>query len=249
MHPKRIVRVALAALVLGLAGCHASPGNEAAAPMQLKLYRVPPARAEAIGRALKDAFGARAQVSSPSPDALLVYAPVPAQDSIGDVIGALGRAAPDKAQPVQLRVRFWVIDGVPGDGPDDVGLKPLESSLVRLRKAFGPMHFIRDGTVSTMVAEGQGGLIQGPGDGGLSQTFHVQARTLRDERVDTALVYEFGASRIQTRVNAPLGQYLVLAQSAIPCRPHASSAPAPTCGSGGGLRLLVVRIDRANGPV
>lgn len=240
-----VAGTALLAMGVALAACQApaSSGKPAAESMELKLYEVPAAQTDTLRSALTLAMVSKASVSQAAPGQLLVYAPRSAQASIGAAIEALGKATPEPAPSVQLRVNFWVIDGEPGAGADDPSLKDLAGSLAVLRQTVGPLHFHLDQAAS-LVGNGDDGNSLTTGNGELTRLFESRATAIHGDTARLQLRYTDGNGSslhaLNTQVDATFGQYLLLAQAPGAC---AASVPA-NCPDKPALRLLVVRVDR-----
>lgn len=246
-----------AALVLALlAGCQAHPGSvpAQASEMTLKIYPVAPSQAPRLAAALGGVLDIRtARITAPAPDKLLVYAPGSAQASIGAALATLEKAPSDRDDSL-LQARFWVIDGSAGGGEDDAQLKSLEPALAPLRQALGPMQFRLDQAVSNTLGYDHLAVLSG-GDG---KVFGLEASPAQGDTVDLQVNYEDHAShdsgirKLSTRLDARLGQTIVLGQAPMPC-PHAEPIKGTRivqqslspCTRGATLRLLVLRVDAA----
>lgn len=240
-----VAGAALLAIGATLTACHApaSSGAPDAEAMELKLYDVPAAQSDALRSALAKAMANKASVSQAAPGQLLVYAPGDAQASIGAAIKALGKATPAPAPSVQLRVNFWVVDGVPGSGTDDPSLKDLAGSLATLRQTMGPLHFHLE-QAATLIGTSDDENTLATGNGAQTSIFRTRISAIHGDTAHLKLNYDdgngSGLRALDTRIDASMGQYLVLAQAPGAC---AATAPA-SCPDKPTLRVLVIRVDR-----
>jgi hypothetical protein len=236
-----------------LAGCQAASdhGSSTAPEMSLKIYQVPAAQTDRLRTALAGVFGdSTSRISVAAPGKLLIYAPRSAQASIGDALSSLEKA-PSQVDDIPLEAHFWVIDARQGQGPDDAQLKPLEPALTALRQTLGPMQFRLDQAVTNTL--GYGGPTRMTGSDG--KTFSLRARPLRKDAVDLQVEYQDAANRgsgiheLSTRIDARLGQTIVLGQAPIRCLQSpqtpgivATNNRTVSCGEDDTLRLLVLRL-------
>lgn len=248
--------LAIAAAGLMIAACqsggdHAS-SSAGAAPMELKLYSVPAARADAIHRSLSQALGARASVSAASTGRLLIYASRDTQASIGQAIEAMDKAAPPVAStsPANnqgLQIRFWVVDAFSGPGSDDPALKELAPAFASVTKSLGPMHFILATRAFSASSMGHAGQIQ-TGSPTSGQVFDFSSKPADDGHVQLHVGYydasQGGLARLQTDLDVQPGQYVVLAQGPGACGSGNLTNGQPQPCTKPALRLLVVRVDR-----
>lgn len=270
---KHIVQwMAGATLLLSLVACHAPAAdntNHGSAPMELKIYAVPPAGAGDLASGLQAALGKQANVSLPSEGKLLVYAPRDAQASIEKAIATLGSAM--TAPPaVSLILHVWIVDSEPGNGTDAPTLKALERTLDTLRKTTGPMHFQLAQSAAAMASSGNNHArtlaeLLSPkretntitlSDGIYTQNIEFSFDHVSRDGVNLWLDYDdhgaSGLKKIKTQIEAPFGQYIVLAQAPGICPPLVATnltngtARTTTCTDKPALRLLVVRVDRAH---
>lgn len=238
--------------VLALGGCRApAPGNDAAT-MELKIYDVPAAQTAKLAEALGNALGKSASVTMPSPGKLLVYAPEPAQHSIVKALGTLTKSASAEGAPIQLDVRFWVIDGEPGAGDNDPELKPLASSLAPLRQNMGPLHFRLNQLASLTGTSNEPSSLT-TADNPYERKFQFRITATEGDTARLHLSYAdnggHGLGTLDTNIDATFGQYIVLAQAPGGCPknfgiPTLIGGTASPCPDKPALRLLVVRVNR-----
>lgn len=246
--------VAIFALVCTLAACQApSNGNagSASAPMELKIYTVPAAQTGQLAGALGSALGKKANVTTPAPGKLLVYAPRDAQASIGAALGSLGKATPASAGATQVNLRFWIVDAQTGAGANDAALKPLSATLATLRQTLGPMHFQLEQAAAGVGSSGHSGSIATATPAGYQRTFDFRIGPATAQGVELTLDYQdagpAGLRRFNTQVGAHFGDYLVLAQAPGACPVVLTSGkPTTSCPDVPALQLLIVRVDRPN---
>lgn len=233
-------------LALVLAGCHA-PANNAGhvSTMQLKLYKVPVQKSQAIRQSLLEVFigsAAGLRVTEPFPGTLMVLAPESIQASVGSAIAALDEASDQVAAPVRLQVHFWVIDAVPGKGEDSPALQPLTKTLDTLRASLGPSHFSLESTVGEAATFGEPGHVETED----ARYFGFTARPGRNGGIDLDVNYNDkqrrGIAQLKTTVAASPGQYVVLAQA--PGTDASAAQPAGKVTNPPALLLLVARVDR-----
>lgn len=217
--------------------------------MQLKIYSVAPGQTNKLAEALGNALGKSANITSPAPGKLLVYAPEQAQDSIATTLASLGKASSDGKPSAQMDVHFWIVDALPGAGSDDTALKTLTPALSALEKDLGPLHFQLVQAVSAIASVGDQPVSIGtmPGSGSLSQ-FDFTIQSVSGNTNSLWLNYmdagKVGLAMFKSRISIQSGQYVVLAQAPGACAVASLIAPAPPCPVKPLLRLLVVRVDR-----
>lgn len=243
--------IAGATLLLALAACRAPADNhagQAAAPMELKIYAVPPDQTTPLAGSLGNALGNAANITVPAPGKLLVYAPRDAQSSIGDAISSLGKSATSEPAAVQVDLHIWIVDALAGPGSDDVALKPLAASLESVSKSIGPLHFQLDQAVSAMTSVGPEGSIKTATDGGYPRSFGFKIKAIHGNTIQLSLSYDdngqSGLSQLETQIGISSGQYVVLAQGPGACAGALPGKVAPPCPQKPAQRLLIVRVDR-----
>lgn len=241
-------RVACAMALLGLVGCHA-PSDHPKTAMELKIYAVPAQQSSQLASALGNALGKTANVTEPAAGKLLVYAPRDAQDSIAATLASLGNASPEKQVDAQVEVHFWMVDALPGAGPDDATLKPLAPALDGLSKNLGPLHFQLYQSVSARTSVGnRAAAISTAPAGGYSSSFFFGINTVIGSTIDLWMDYEdhgaTGLAKFKTQISTQSGHYVVLAQGPGTCAATLPGQAAPPCPVKPLLRLLVVRVDR-----
>jgi hypothetical protein len=241
---------AMVAALLALAACRApadGAAEQASAPMEMKLYDVPAAQTGRLAVALGGALGGHANVSDPAPGKLLVYAPRDAQASIAAALGELAKSGAAQAASTQVNLRFWIVEGRAGAGPDDPALKPLATTLDTLRREMGPLHFQLDQAVASLAASNHGGTLMTPTPRGDQRIFGFHVGNVEGDNVQLSLDYQNNGpdqQEFKTEVGTRFGQYLVLAQAPGTCPP--STQQVSTCADKPALRLLIVRVDRLN---
>lgn len=250
-HPIRLF--ALAMLALGLAACQGTPSasQENNTPSrEIKLYSVPPQQSPALLHALRETVinGHGSTVTQPFPGKLLVAAPAGEQASIGAAIHALSKAAETTPHPEQLHVHFWVIDALPGKGSDSTALQPLSSTLDALRKNIGPSHFLLDDSAMAVATPGE---TSNKIDTANLHDFVFWIPSSGSDHLQLAIEYNDhsgndhagkGFRSLKTVAAMKLDQYVVLAQASEP----GGDANTNPSGTDAALRLLVVRVDRAD---
>jgi len=244
---------AVLAALLVLAGCQAPASGSASqtAPMELKIYTVPPAQTGRLAEAVGNALGGKASVTTPVSGKLLVYAPRDTQASIDAALASLGQASPAQAAVAQVSLHFWVVDAQAGAGTDDVALKPLSATLDALRQHMGPLHFQVNQAASAAVASDHHGTITTTAPDGYPRTFDFRVAAASGDAIDLSLDYQdaghSGLRQVNTEVGTRYGEYLVLAQAPGVCPGSVAQAtPATACADAPALRLLIVRADRLN---
>lgn len=239
MNMNRWMTVALTLLLAACQGPSADRHDADAQSMALHIYDVPAAQTDGLRDALgKVLAGDKAHVSAPTPGKLLVYAPSSAQDSIGQALATLAKAAPS-APETTVQARFWVINASAGSGPDDPQLASLNAALTPLRKSLGPMQFQLDQAVAGALVYGK--YINLAGIDG--KIFGLTALAAPQGALDLDVQYqdtgnESGIRSLNTHVATRLGETIVLAQAPRGCRlPMGGSCTTK------GMQLLVVRVD------
>jgi hypothetical protein len=250
----RFAAVSTVLLVLGACQAPADgTADSATSPMELKIYAVPAAQTAQLAGALGNALGKKANVTMPVPGKLLVYAPQQAQGSIGEALASLGQDASAADDTAQVNLRFWVVDGHPGAGADDVALKPLSAAFDSLRRTLGPMHFQLEQAAASVATTGHGGVIVTTTPAGYPRTFDFRVGPAAAGGVELTLDYQdagpAGLRRFNTEVGARFGDYLVLAQApggACPVVLTSGKQTASCSPDTSAMRLLIVRLDRLN---
>lgn len=248
---KHIVRlIAVAALLLVVAACHAPAADratQASEPMELKIYAVPPEQTMSLTGSLGNALGKTANITSPAPGKLLVYAPRDAQSSIADAIASLGKSAASEPAAAQIDLHFWIVDAQAGPGSDDVALKPLAAALDSVRKSMGPLHFQLDQAAAARTSVGPAGSIKTATNGGYPRSFHFKVSATHGNTVQLSLGYgdhgATGLDELDTQLGVMSGKYVVLAQAPGACAVALPGKVAPPCPQKPMLRLLIVRAD------
>ncbi|MEO9079987.1 MAG: hypothetical protein ABI268_11845 [Rhodanobacter sp.] len=254
----RIRPVVALCLLLGLAACHAPSANHAVTVSDdrvLKIYDVSPAGSRELASGLQNVLGTTANISLPSEGKLLVYAPRDAQPSIEKAIATLGNATTSASPAVSLTLHVWIVDSEPGDGTDEPSLKALEPTFDKLRKTAGPMHFQLAQSAAAMASPGGETSTLMLSDGTQIQNLEFTFNRASGEGVDLSLIYNdlgtSGLKKLKTQIQAPFGQYIVLAQAPGVCPSPAvttltnGTGRTTTCTDKPTLRLLIVRVDRA----
>lgn len=243
--------IAGATLLLALSACGSPSDHQAtqgSAPMELKIYTVPPSQTGTLSVSLASAFQKMATITVPAPGKLLVYAPRDAQSSIGDAITSLGKSVASEPAAAQVDLHIWIVDAVAGPGSDDAALKPLDTALESVRKSMGPLHFQLDQAVSAITSVGPDGSIKTATDGGYPRSFGFQVTATHGNTIQLALSYDdngqSGLSQLDTHIGINSGQYVVLAQAPGACAAALPGKTAPPCPQKPALRLLIVRADR-----
>ncbi|OOG51274.1 hypothetical protein B0E50_00710 [Rhodanobacter sp. C01] len=239
------------ALLLALAACRAPTDDhtkQANAPMELRIYAVPPEQTPNLADALGNALGKMANVTMPAPGKLLVYAPHDAQASISTAIASLGEASPADQKSAQVNLQFWIVDGATGPGSDDAALQPLSTTLDTVRKAMGPLHFRLDQTLAAMASAGQDGSIRASTDAGYARNIDFTVHAVNDNNINLWVRYGddsgYGLTMLKTQIDAESGHYVVLAQAPGACIPALPGKPVQPCPEKPALRLFIVRADR-----
>lgn len=258
-----------------LAGCGTSRGASAQGPdFQLKLYKVPAAQSQAIASKLDGILASpeflvglkthtAMRATTPFPGTVLVLAPAAVQPSIATAVAELakvaGDAAPDAAadaakakaaEPVPLRVQFWVVQAKAGAGEDAAALQALEPTLKQVRTSLGASHFVLEDSAAVAVTappdqnatQGNGSVVTSRG-----REFEFHASSASKGAVDLNLQYhnttrEAAGNTIpelKTTITLQPGAYVVLAE-APPADISAKAVDATL------MNLLVVRVDRAD---
>ncbi|OOG59564.1 hypothetical protein B0E48_01765 [Rhodanobacter sp. C03] len=238
-------------LLLALTACQAPNDGrvgQAIAPMELKIYAVPPEQTPNLTEALGNALGKVGNVTMPAPGKLLVYAPRDAQASISAAITSLGNASPADQKSAQVNLHFWIVDGATGPGSDDAALQPLSATLDTVRQTMGTLHFRLDQTLSAMASAGHGGSIVATTSGGYPRAIDFTVNTINGNSIDLDVGYDDqgrgGLAKFRTQIDAEPGHYVVLAQAPGACAPAPLGGISPPCPEKPALRLFIVRADR-----
>lgn len=215
--------------------------------MELKIYAVPPAQTMNLVGSLGNALGDKANITSPMPGKLLVYAAHDAQASIGEAIASLGQSIGSAAKPAQVDLQFWIVDGAPGPGTDDPALKPLAVALESVRQTMGPLHFTLDQSLAARGSSGRDGTISSAPELFYPRRLDFTVTGVSGKVIDLFLDYEdhgaTGIATFKTQINTQSGHYVVLAQGPGACPAAVPGKTAPPCPVKPALRLLIVRAD------
>lgn len=147
------IRWLIALCTAALLGACAKPEGGDAAKMEMRVYAVPAEQTQALMGAIGGVLGAPAdktsfgKVSSPAPGQLVVLAPASLQGSIESTLRDLTKGEPaiPKSSPKDeppLRLSFWSVDAIPGNGADDPALAALAPALEEAHKQMGAVHFV-----------------------------------------------------------------------------------------------------------
>lgn len=143
----------IALLTAALLSACAKPEGGDAAKMEMRAYTVPAEQTNALSIALGNVLGTAndktsfGKVSSAAPGQLIVLAPASFQGSIESTLRDLTKTDPAQAKSSvknesPLRLSFWSVDAVPGNGADDPALKALMPALDEMRKQMSAVHFM-----------------------------------------------------------------------------------------------------------
>lgn len=145
---KPLLAVLLAALALGGCGNADKDAKSPADGMTMRVYTVPPERAQDLASSLNQALApsqehALGKATLGSDGQIIVLAPDSLHPSIEKSLQDITSATPavGNSNP-QLRLRLWSVDAVPATGEDSSGLAGIKGALDELRKQRGPLHFV-----------------------------------------------------------------------------------------------------------
>jgi hypothetical protein len=178
----------IALCTAALLGACAKPEGGDAAKMEMRVYNVPAEQTEALSNAIGNVLGTAydktsfGKVSSPAPGQLVVLAPASLQGSIESTLRDLTKAAAteSKTSPKNespLRLSFWSVDAVPGNGADDATLASLAPALDEARKQMGAVHFVLHDQVNGVSSAGsqvRRSWVGGKTDGGSAQVTNLE---------------------------------------------------------------------------
>lgn len=222
----------LAALFLG--GCDRGQplpaGVPAETPNMLRVYSVPPERAESLREALISALGDNARVSLLPPDKLLVLASAPLQTSVAENLGRLiETAAAVVADPGPVRLTLWIVDVADSDVPDR-RLAPMQQTLDAVRESLAAPGFqLLSQLAITASASDRGSA--SAGDDNAQLRARLSAAT---DGVNAELDITSGnRTQVRTQTRLKFGETVLLAQ-AMPSEAGRSR-----------VRLIIVRADPA----
>jgi hypothetical protein len=213
---------------------HARFVSELDNPMVMRVYDVPPERAQDIRSALSSALStgndktaSLGRVTLSGTNQVLVLAPAITQSTIADAVKKLGGdgAVPNVAgATVQLEV--WMVNAVSGTGKYDAQLMPIEAALKAARVNLGGVDFrIHDRL--TLAAMPNGGMASARS--GLRNAVEAHLRPI-DQGVQVEIrIGGEGPEQLESTASLKFGEVIVLAQLT-----GAEDAGAPT-------RLYVLR--------
>lgn len=217
MSPSSTRMAALAVFAaLILCGC-ARTGEAARDERTLRVYQVPSARTEALGKALNDVFWTGkdeapvGKASSRVPGQLLVLAPDAMHASIDETLGKLASGtAQGSVSASNVQLRFWLIDAVPESAGGSA--RPAPAPVVEsLRREF-------PGQAFRVHDQAQLGIRGMDGNGSLRTRAGTEIRArvgaegnglLADLEIVTET--ESGHSPLQTKIALTMDEYIVLA--------------------------------------
>lgn len=186
-------------------------------PMVMRVYDVPPERAQDIRMALSSALStgndktaSLGRVTLSGTNQVLVLAPAITQSTIADAVKKLGgdSAIPNTAgATVQLEV--WMINAVSGAGKDDAQLTTIDAALTAARVHMGDVSFrIHDRL--TLAAMPNGGLASARS--GLNNAVRAHLRPI-DEGVQVEIMLDAeGPEQLESTATLKFGEVVVLAQ-------------------------------------
>lgn len=153
----------LVCCVSALAGCRGDPSGKApdGDAMVVRVYAVPPGRAEAITTALNNVMsvdGDHPPVGRASmvDGRIAVRAPSATQASVAKAIETLAEVdgASAAADATPLRLRFWFLRSAPGGNDADARLTELQPVLEQVRRSLGQSAFQLTDSAELRVSPG-----------------------------------------------------------------------------------------------
>lgn len=208
-------------------------------PMVMRVYDVPPERAQDIRSALSTALdngnAAHAplgRVTLSGTNQVLVLAPVLTQGTISEAVQKLGGGTSVANGPGStVRLELWLVDADASSGSDDAALTPIRAALDAARSTLGAVRFRIHDQV-TLSALPNGGLASALSGRRTEVEAHMRPIS---EGVQVELrVNAAGLARLESTSSLKLGETMVLAQLS-----NGSDAAA-------GTRLYVLRATSAS---
>jgi hypothetical protein len=188
-------------------------------PMVMRVYDVPPERAQDIRMALSAALStgnektaSLGRVTLSGTNQVLVLAPAITQATIADAVKKLGggSAIPNIAgATVQLEV--WMVNAVTGHGAaaDDPKLAPIQNALQAARVNLGEVSFKAHDTL-ILAAMPNGG--RASASSGLRNTVEAHLRPI-DQGVQVEIrIAGAGPEQLESTASLKFGEVIVLAQ-------------------------------------
>lgn len=254
----------IALCAAALLGACAKPEGGDAAKMEMRVYTVPAERTKTLVDAIGGVLGSFSdkgslgKVSTPAPGQLVVLAPASLQGSIESTLRDLTKADSTESKlqaknESPLRLSFWSVDAVPGNGADDAALAALAPALDEVRKQIGAVHFVLhdrmsgvsnlDNTVSRTWFSGNAEDTNQPvqlkytlrqTDGRLSLGMDLFDQIPVTMHYNDVARTQYQSIATQSTAAITLGQTLVLTQTPLPGNTEGKSATT---------RLYIVRVD------
>ena len=210
-------------------------------PMLMRVYDVPPERAQDIRVALAAALDTGAgkapslgRVTLSGTNQIVVLAPMSTQSTIAAAIEKLGGAKSGSADGGSVRLSTWLVDALPGAGADDPAAAPIADALAAARATLGEVHFRVHDAVS-MTGLPNGGRMKG--FSGRLTAVEAHLRPINGGVQAELMIGGDQPGNLETTAALAFRQTLVLAQLA-----RAESGDAS-----GAMRLYVVRAEPASG--
>ncbi len=203
-------------------------------PMVMRVYDVPPERAQDIRSALSatldtgnESTSSLGRVTLSGTNQVLVLAPVITQATIAEAVKKLGGGGAVSNVPgATVRLEVWLVDAISGPGTDDAALAPIQEALQSARINLGAVRFrVHDALI--LAAMPNGG--RASAVSGLQTRVEAQLRPI-DKGVQVELqIVGVNSAQLESTASLKYDQTMVLAQLAA-----GSAADAP-------LRLYVLR--------
>lgn len=255
-------RALLLCLAVLLSAC--SAGSADREEMSMRVYQVPPDRAQAVMVSLNQALAMnRAPASEALPlgqaslggdGQIIVLAANSLHPSIEKSLETIMASQPaDSGARERLRLRFWSVDMLAGAQADSAGLASVENALSELREKAGDVHFVLRDSIESISTEQPHRVAHARRDWdsvrvGTEDEAVRQSLTYAVAKANGRYTLEFqfsdanhpGKARgtdglgIYTTTTVQLGQTLVLASQ--PVMPV-------TAGSTGATRYYIVRVE------
>lgn len=221
-------------LVLGACGRDSSSSADPTPEAEtLRVYTVPPERAETVRVALLTVLGDQGSVSLAPPDKLLVLTHQALQSAVAETLGSLIEAKPKAeapADPDPVRLTLWVVD-VTESANADPRLQPLAATLDAIRATVAAPGFALSSQLSLTTSSSKHGS-SSVQDKNVQLNVRVVAD--RSDGVDAELNIVAGRMAANTETRLKFGEIVALAQA------------TPEDDGQSRVRLILIRVDPAS---
>jgi hypothetical protein len=210
-------------LVTWMFGCGASPVASEVAAVELRTWDLPAGFSERLVASLNRALTRAGDDAEPIGRAttgpggtLVVVAPPRVLDGV-DALVTRATSGPAATAPRGVEIAYWVVRGVEQAG-DDPRLAEIAPALELIVASDGPMRFELDGSRVLRTLEGEKGTLDGSDGIDVEQVASFEPGS--DVVIADLAVHIPEVTELRTRVAAPSGETVVLAQTEADAEGH-----------------------------